>query len=271
MSDRRVTDDIDDACDLLAGGDLTLVQSLPWSSNGTWLVSVADGEHAVHAVYKPRDAERPLWDFPTGTLYLREMATFVISHMLGWDLVPPTVLRGGPFGPGSVQRFVPHDPECHFLVMADPDPIFTQRLVAFDVVINNADRKSGHVLRAADGRLWAIDHGFTLHAQPKLRTVIWEYAGQPVPGDILHDLEWLAAGLEAREAGPERRKALPIAPGEGTSDTPAADGAGPFDILADLLSASEIAALRARARRLVRRAVFPGADPRQRMIPWPPV
>ncbi len=280
MADRG-PEDVDETCALLADGDLVLVQSLPWSSNGTWLASVSDGERGVYAVYKPRRAERPLWDFPTGTLCLREMSAFVISHALGWDLVPPTVLRDGPYGPGSVQRFIPHDPECHFLAMVDPDPVFTRRVAAFDVVINNADRKSGHVLRAADGRLWAIDHGIALHTQPKLRTVIWEHAGEPVPADILDDL----AGLVVALGGSDPRMAAgdggeagdgsggDVAGAEAGGSGAGRGGAGPGlrAALSDLLSPGEIGALRTRARRLVRQGVFPGADPRQRMIPWPPV
>jgi uncharacterized repeat protein (TIGR03843 family) len=229
---------------LLQGATLTISQRLPWSSNGTWLACVEAADLSAYAVYKPRRAERPLWDFPAGTLCLRETAAFVVSQALGWQLVPPTVLRDGPLGPGSLQLFIPHDPEVHYLALEDPDPAAIRRLVALDAIINNADRKSGHVILAEDGRLWAIDHGISFHVEPKLRTVIWDYAGQPLPAEISADLDALAGGLTA-PAGALRRD------------------------LAALLCRDEIDALIARTRRLVQSAVFPGSNPRRRAVPWP--
>lgn len=251
---------------ILAEGKAILEGRLPWSSNATWLVRLETPEARVLAVYKPRRGERPLWDFPAGTLCLREMAAFELSQALGWGLVPPTVLRQGPLGLGALQLFIPHDPEEHFLVLERPDPATVARLVAFDVIINNADRKSGHVLRDETGRLWAIDHGIAFHAEPKLRTVVWELAGEPLPADLAADLSALLDALDP----PASDEA---ASDEPASHEPAADEAAPglAARLAPLLSPAEIAALVRRGRRLLARGRFPGADPGRRDIPWPPV
>lgn len=239
-----------EALALLTDGDIRLEGRLAWSSNSTFLARLGEGEgedeEGLLAVYKPRRGERPLWDFPAGTLCRREVAAYLVSEALGWQLVPPTVLRDGPYGPGMLQAFVPHDPELHYLAMPAPDPLTVQRLVAFDTLINNADRKSGHVLAAEDGALWAIDHGVAFHVEPKLRTVIWEYAGEEIPPGILSDLERIVAEL----ARPESPLAC---------------------ALAELLAPDEIRAARNRARRLVRQARFPYADPDRRSYPWPPI
>ncbi len=231
---------------LLAEGELTVGGRVPWSSNATLLAELTNGDLALPVIYKPRRGERPLWDFPAGTLGLRETAAFVVSRALGWGLVPPTVLRDGPWGPGAVQVFVPHDPEVHYLAMEAPDPGVIRRLVAFDVIVNNADRKSGHVLLDAEGKLWAIDHGVTFHVEPKLRTVIWDYAGEEVPPEITADLSRMAADLA--NASSEVRAAL-----------------------RPLLAPLEIRALRRRTRALVAAGRFPAADPSRREHPWPPV
>lgn len=241
---------------ILAEGEAILEGRLPWSSNSTWLVRLETPDARVLAVYKPRRGERPLWDFPAGTLCLREMAAFELSQALGWGLVPPTVLRQGPLGLGALQLFIPHDPEEHFLVLERPDPATVARLVAFDVIINNADRKSGHVLRDETGRLWAIDHGIAFHVEPKLRTVVWELAGEPLPADLAANLGALLDALEPPALEPP-------APGDA--------GPGLAERLAPLLSPAEIAALVRRGRRLLAQGRFPGADPRRRDIPWPPV
>jgi hypothetical protein len=244
----------DRALALLASGELTVEGRLPWSSNATFLVRVADAQGQLLAVYKPRRGERPLWDFPAGTLCRREVAAYVVSEALGWRLVPPTVLRDGPYGPGMLQAFIPHDPDQHYLVLVDPDPLTIRRLVAFDLVINNADRKSGHVLVADDGTLWAIDHGVCFHLEPKLRTVIWDHAGEALPAGLAADLERLAGQL----AGPAAPR------------TPPKAGA-PAGALAELLAPEEVAATARRARRLARHGRFPAADPARRSTPWPPV
>jgi uncharacterized repeat protein (TIGR03843 family) len=174
--------------DRLLQGKMEMEGLVPWGSNYTFLVHVTDEEGDLDAIYKPSNGERPLWDFARGTLCLRERAAYLVSEKLGWQLVPPTVLRDGPHGWGSVQYFVDHDPEQHYLTLNGRYSEQTRRIVLFDVLINNADRKSGHVLVGAGERLWAIDHGVCFHADHKLRSVIWEYSGEPYSEDVLADL-----------------------------------------------------------------------------------
>lgn len=216
------------------------------ASNHTLLVEVDGGP--LHAVYKPRAGERPLWDFPPGTLANREAAAFLVSEALGWDLVPPTVLREGPMGVGSVQRFEPHDPRRHYFVLLDePEHRATlARIALFDLVVNNADRKGSHVLAADGGRLWAIDHGVTFHVEPKLRTVVWDLAGQHVDAQEREDLARLADAL-------------------------ADSGAGVTLDLLGLLSAPEVTALRRRAARLAELEVLPQVPDHGNPFPWPPL
>ena len=231
---------------LLTDGDLKVRGQLPWSSNATFLATVSDGQHQANAVYKPERGETPLWDFAPGTLCLREMAAFVVCQALGWQVVPPTVLRDGPYGRGVVQAFIPHDPEQHYLALEDPDPATARRIAAFDVIANNADRKAGHVLLADDGALWAIDHGLCFSAEPKLRTVIWDFAGEPLPAELRSDL--IALANELSDPDSELRATL----------TP-------------LLTGDEVDALLDRVRDLLASGSFPAADPHRRSIPWPPV
>jgi len=216
-----------------------------WSSNYTFLVSVAHENLQTMAVYKPQKGERPLWDFPDGTLCYREVAAFLTSEALGWQLVPPTVLREGPRGLGSVQFYVDHDPEVNYFSFDETMRPQLSRLAAFDTIINNADRKGGHCLVDSEGHLWGIDHGISFHSAPKLRTVVWDFAGESVPEDYLADLDRLCVSLED----------------EGSS----------FRLsLAELLSNHEINTLRARVKQLLktRRYPLPGAGPN---YPWPPV
>ncbi len=178
---------------VLTEGDVDVHGRIAGSSNATLLVTCSlDGEELL-AVYKPSQGERPLWDFPGG-LFRREVAAYVLSESLGWGLVPETVEREeGPFGPGSVQRFVHEDGRSHYFTLRD-DPKWhpdLMRLCAFDVVANNADRKSGHVLLAED-RLWAIDNGLCFNRHDKLRTVIWDFGGAQLEADVQDDLARLA-------------------------------------------------------------------------------
>jgi len=193
-------------------------------------------------VYKPARGERPLWDFPTGTLYRREVAAYLVSERLGWRLVPPTLVRDGPLGVGSVQLYVDADPEVTaFELLADDHPDLA-RIAAFDVVTNNADRKAGHCLAGPDGRVWAIDHGLCFHVQYKLRTVLWDLAGTRLEAGVLADLEALAAEVA---------------------------GGGPLAAaLAELLDGDEVVALARRARALVRAGRLP-APRGDRAYPWP--
>jgi uncharacterized repeat protein (TIGR03843 family) len=240
------TVDVETMLQLMRSGPLEVRGLLPWSSNYTFLGEIADPVQSAAAlvVYKPQKGERPLWDFPQGTLYKREAAAFLISAALGWDLVPPTVLRDGPHGVGSVQLFIEADYEQHYFTLKDDHADQFQRMALFDVVINNADRKGGHVLLGSDGRIWAIDHGIAFHDEYKLRTVIWEWVGQPIPEAERADLARLQAEL--------------------ADDHPLADA------LAKLLYPREIKAMRSRLDRLLKNGKFPGPSG-QRSMPWPPV
>ncbi|MGC8462671.1 MAG: SCO1664 family protein [Acidimicrobiales bacterium] len=235
---------LEELTDLLATAPLAVEGRLPWSSNLSLLVTVEaprpdDATAALHAVYKPGRGERPLWDFPDG-LYRREVAAAVLSDALGWGLVPPTVLRhDGPLGSGSVQLFVDADYEEHYftLVETGKHDAALRAICAFDIVANNADRKSGHVLLGAGGRLWAIDHGLCFHEAPKLRTVIWDFAGDPVPAHLLDDLAALVDDL----------------PGE----------------LTRLLAPAERTAVARRAADLVETGCFPEPAGERPPYPWP--
>jgi uncharacterized repeat protein (TIGR03843 family) len=233
---------------LLAESPLTVHGRIVNASNGTMLVEADDAEDEVLAVYKPQAGERPLWDFPLGTLHLREVAAFEISEHLGWEVVPPTILRDGPLGEGSVQLFIAHDPRRHYFVLLSEDvhDEALARMAAFDLVVNNADRKGGHVLLAADGHIWGCDHGLTFHEQTKLRTVIWEFGGLALPPAWIEDLRRLAADLR---------------------DT----GSALIGRLRDLLTPSEIALLARRATALADAGALPDLDPDERPYPWPPI
>jgi uncharacterized repeat protein (TIGR03843 family) len=224
--------------DLLRRGEIEVKGRMPWSSNGTFLVDVClDGDETA-AIYKPHRGERPLWDYPTG-LYRREVAVYVVSEALGWGLVPETVLReNGPYGPGSLQRFVPAHFEEHYFTMLERPELHDslKAICLLDLVVNNGDRKSGHCLHGEDGRVWAIDHGLCLHEEPKLRTVIWDFAGQPLPPGRLDDVARLALS--------------------------------PPPELAGLLEPDEHDALVARAAAILRRPVFPVVTS-GRAYPWP--
>ncbi|HJP65583.1 MAG TPA: SCO1664 family protein [Actinomycetota bacterium] len=228
---------------LLAAGRMELLGLLPGASNYTFLARVSDGDRSTLAVYKPRDGESPLWDFPDGTLCQREVAAFVLASALGWPHVPPTVLRDGPHGPGAVQLFVKADYQEHYFTLRDRRLSDFVPTAAFDVVANNADRKAGHCLLAPDGTIWLIDHGVCFAAEPKLRTVIWDFAGEPVPPDIVADLDRVAG--ELRDGSLRGR-------------------------LLELLTSAEIDATARRAEELSRSGCFP-APTGNRPYPWPPV
>ncbi len=172
---------------------------MPWSSNGTYLVTVtADELPPMVAVYKPGRAERPLWDFPDG-LFRREVAAYELSEALGWGFVPATLERAdGPSGRAPLQMFVDADFEQHYFTLMEEERHHAalKRMATFDLLANNADRKGGHCLLDAEGRIWGIDHGLCFHTQPKLRTVIWDFAGEELGGDDSADIErFVAAGL----------------------------------------------------------------------------
>lgn len=234
--------------DTLRHGEMREEGLLPYSSNHSFLVVMHGAEHELPAVYKPQRGESPLWDFEWGTLCKRETAAYVVSNALAWDLVPPTVLRGGTRGLGSVQFYVDNDSDEHyFTVQADARfAEFFRRLSLFDFVINNADRKSGHCLVGSDERIWAIDHGICFHDEYKLRTVIWEFAEEPIEADALDALFRLSCCLDD--------------PQDATHQA-----------LFALLSRVEFAALRERLDQLIHAAVYPSPSPYRRNFPWPPV
>ena len=230
---------------LLQEGALELQGLLPEGSNYTFFASVSDGQQKTYAVYKPVRGERPLWDFPAETLALREVAAFLVSEVLGWNLVPPTIFRpDGPHGPGSVQFFIHAEPDTHYFNLAPDDRPELQRVALFDHLVNNADRKGGHVLKDMGGKLWAIDHGICFHAQPKLRTVIWDFAGQAIPPELLADVTHLRERLD------------------GDKDLKTA--------INSLLAPVEVSALRRRADKLIAAGCYPEPSA-GRNYPWPPV
>ncbi len=200
-------------------GTLEVLGLLPYSSNYVFLTKVTWGDAELHAVYKPIRGERPLWDFPTGTLAAREVAAYEVSAAAGFDFVPPTVMRmDAPLGPGSIQRFIPHDPERHYFVLLDEAPEAMALLAALDIVINNADRKGGHVIEGEDGRLWGVDHGLTFNIEPKLRTVIWAFAEQVIPALVVGRLEKVRAAFTG---GDLRGRLAPLLSPEEISETEA--------------------------------------------------
>lgn len=238
----------DQVLDVLSQGRMEERGLLPYSSNYSFLITVCKDELELPAVYKPRRGENPLWDFPSGTLCQRETAAYVVSAALDWGLVPPTVLREGTRGIGSVQFFIDCDPDIHYFSMQE-DALYAldlRRLALFDALINNADRKSGHCLYGAERRMWAIDHGICFHSEYKLRTVIWEYSGQLIEPELLDDLDRLRQALDAEESGLSRA-------------------------LSALLSGPEQGALRRRLERLLFRGCYPSPPPHQRNFPWPPI
>lgn len=236
--DCNVAADDPDCCEVLASGEVEVLGRMPWSSNGTFLATVAVGSRRARAIYKPEAGERPLWDFPNG-LWRREVASFELSRLLGYDVVPPTVARAdAPLGPGSLQYFVTARFEEHYFTIRE-DTRHLPRLRAIcvlDIVSNNTDRKAGHCLLGTDGLVWAIDNGLSFHAEFKLRTVIWDFAGEPVDRGLLRPLEELVAGVPTE--------------------------------LAERLDPFEVDALRSRADALLHSGVFP-ADASGRRIPWP--
>jgi uncharacterized repeat protein (TIGR03843 family) len=214
-----------------------------FGTNYTFLVSIQHEDADFLVIYKPRAGERPLWDFPDGTLCQRETAAWVMSEALGWSLVPPTVLREGPRGTGSMQVFINHDPQQHYFTFDEAQEEQLQRMVVFDAICNNADRKGGHCLLDADDHIWGIDHGLTFNTSHKLRTVIWDFAGQPLPEDIINALQQLCSKLD--DAADVNRKAL-----------------------AQLLTGQELRSLQTRVKRLLQLKTFPMLGPGPNR-PWP--
>jgi uncharacterized repeat protein (TIGR03843 family) len=261
--------------ELLARGELTVRGRIPEASNAALYCTVAlDGQEAA-CVYKPVAGERPLWDFPDGDLARREVAAYEVSEATGWGLVPPTVLREGPYGEGMCQLWIEQpdapEPGGELLALVDPenpgpgwkeiglaevgegrtallvhaDDARLRRLAVLDAVINNADRKGGHLLPAPGGRLYAIDHGVTFHTEDKLRTLLWGWAGEPLPQEAVETLRRLAAAL--------------------------ADGGPLAERLGPLITAAELDATRARVAALLDTGVHPEPGGEWPALPWPPI
>lgn len=238
----------DQVLQTLSTGTLEEKGLLPYSSNHSFLVVVSDDELTLPAVYKPQRGENPLWDFEWGTLCKREAAAYVVCRALGWQLVPPTVLREGTRGLGSVQFYIDHDAENHYFTVQD-DARFAdtlRQLALFDFIVNNADRKSGHCLVGADDRLWAIDHGICFHTEYKLRTVIWEFSGEPIDHELVDDMKAFRKQLDD--------PTQPVA-----------------QQLCRLLTEEERKAMLNRLQQLIRKQCYPAPQPQRRNYPWPPV
>lgn len=229
-----------EALDALREGELEVLGRMPYSSNATFLVQVCHAGVASHAVYKPERGERPLWDFPSG-LYQREWAAYLLADALGWDLIPPTIVRDGPLGRGSLQQFIDADFEQHYFTLLEDDRYHDQlrRMCVFDLLANSTDRKGGHVLVDADDHLWGIDNGLSFHAEFKLRTVIWDFAGERIPRSLVDDV--------ARFVDQQ----LPAE-------------------LTEILDTFECDGLRTRANAVIAEGRFP-RDPSGRRWPWPVV
>lgn len=262
-----------DRHETLRRGDLTVLGRIRSASNATFLCEASLDHQSVHCIYKPVAGEQPLWDFPDGTLAGRELASYLVSEVLGWDIVPHTIIRDGPAGRGMLQLWIeqPSDageddagsplvdlcpvdavPAGYLrvlnaydysggevaLVHADNPQL--RRMAVFDVIVNNADRKGGHILHGVDGRVYGVDHGVSLHVHDKLRTVLWGWAGRPVDADTLADLARLHDRLGA-EVGTAVREHI---------------------------TAAELAALRRRIAGLLEDPVMPDPDNR-RPLPWP--
>ncbi|HEY1156894.1 MAG TPA: SCO1664 family protein [Arthrobacter sp.] len=224
---------------LLTEGRVELLGRIMSGSNATFLAELSCGDDSAWAVYKPVAGERPLADFEAG-LHRRERAAYLLSEALGWGIVPPTVVRAdAPLGVGSLQWFIEGDLGEHYFTLYEDSPEThgaLARIALFDYVANNTDRKSGHVLRGADGHIWGIDHGLCFSAAFKLRTVIWDFAGDPIPDALLDDISPLATAVPAD--------------------------------LAELLNDAEVAALQRRVQRMLQEGVLP-VDRTGMRYPWP--
>ena len=220
------------------------MQRHPYGSNAVFIATLEADATFINAIYKPRRGEAPLWDFPPGTLYLRECAAFELSQALGWSIVPFTVARVGPYGIGAVQLYVEHNPAETYFTLGDEYAAELQRMALFDALTNNADRKGSHCLRDGSGRLWGIDHGLMFNEHYKLRTVIWDFEGEDIPDGLLSDLHDLRPRLD--------------------------EGGDCAVMLADYLFEYEIEALRDRLDVLLEERIFPVAG-LGRNVPWPPL
>jgi len=232
--------------DHLQHGQIDITGQFMWGSNYTFLCNVSFREQVIQAVYKPVRGERPLWDFPSETLAGREVAAYLVSEGGHWNMVPPTVFRQeGPSGPGSLQLYIEHDPDYHYFQFSAEDKARVRPVVLFDIVANNTDRKAGHILIDSSSKMWLIDHGVCFHVEPKLRTVIWDFAGQPLAQEEADQLKLLVVNLL-----PE--KAL-------------------YEQLCNYLTRREIQAIRDRIGETLQASRFPFPRQDRYSMPWPPV
>jgi uncharacterized repeat protein (TIGR03843 family) len=259
----------DDDLEVLRDGEIGITGRLTDASNLTLLGTASLGGVSIDCIYKPVRGERPLWDFPDGTLAERELAAYLVSVASGWDCVPPTIIRDGPYGPGMVQRWIADcDPDLmvdlvpikkvpkgwlpvmravdvsgHDVAVVHADNAALSVLAGFDLVVNNADRKGSHVLPTPDGRVLGVDHGLCFHRDEKLRTILWGWAGRPLPAAVLDGLRRLSVELDGALGGQ----------------------------LDELITVTEMTALHHRIDRLTATARFPRPPDHRTPIPWPPL
>jgi len=242
VDDAAVSLSLDGVLELLRQGELTVEGRLVDASNATlYCAATLDGVTTA-VVYKPVRGERPLWDFPDGTLAGRELGAYLVSHATGWDVVPPTVMREGPYGPGMCQLWVDVDESVDLQALARSDHPDLRRMSVFDAVVNNADRKGGHLLPRADGRVQGVDHGICFSTEDKLRTLLWQWRGDLLTEEAVEVLSRVRAELEG-ELGAQ---------------------------LEGLLTGSEVRATTARVDRLLSSRRHPQPSQDWPAIPWPP-
>jgi hypothetical protein len=227
---------------LLSDGEISVEGRLVDASNATLFVTVSDGANETRAIYKPIAGERPLWDFPDGNLASRERAAYLVSEALGFSCIPLTILRDGPFGLGAVQEWIDVDESVDLEVFFREDNPQLRSVALLDAIINNTDRKIGHLLPRADGKLFVCDHGVTFHEEDKLRTVLWQWAGQDLTEEELSKLSQFATYLESVKS----------------------------QEIKELITSSEFQALLSRTRSLLSEKTFPEPNPDWPHIPWPP-
>ncbi len=230
----------------LINGEYEIEGQFMWGSNYTFLCNLKFQDQVLKTVYKPVGGERPLWDFPSETLAGREVAAYLVSEAGGWHFVPPTVFRKtGPEGPGSLQFFIDHDPEYHYYSFSIEDKQKLRPVALFDAVINNTDRKGGHVMVDENNAIWLIDHGVCFHVEPKLRTVIWDFSGQAFTEEESQKLEFLQQNLRPDESL--------------------------YQNLSIYLSEEEILAMVQRIEDLLVSREYPKPTQDRHSYPWPPV
>ncbi|GIH24747.1 phosphatidylinositol kinase [Acrocarpospora phusangensis] len=229
---------------LLREGRLEVAGRLVEATNMTLYCTISAGDQLAACVYKPVRGERPLWDFPDGTLAAREVAAYEVAAATGWRLVPPTVYRDGPFGPGMVQLWIDADPEADLMALVRSRQPALRRMAVYDAVVNNADRKAGHLLPLPDGHIYGVDHGVCFSEEGKLRTVLWQWRGKPLPREAVTVLVTLEREIERGRLG--RR-------------------------LRELLTVAEVEATWNRVRKLLDTGVHPYPSEDWPAIPWPPI